>query len=257
MSENCLERITFTTSRAAEYFEVRELERMTGQPATEFLVVILKELLDNAADAVEKLLRSRRPLISVHFRRRGRRLLIAVRDNGGGIPSKSVEKIQDFSTRTSDNSAYRSPTRGAQGNATKTLIGIPYALGVRAPVRYEAHGIRHLLSATVDPAGEVKPKLETREVPKRRGTLAVVPVPGKGYRLGKLRRLVRAFALFNPHIAVKTRVSRRTSQHLTRSSRERKIFTARPSSARGASGASTSPMTRRPRGGMTSRPWPN
>ena len=39
-----------------------------------------------------------------------------------------IRKILNFETRTSSKEAYRSLTRGAQGNALKTVFGIPVAL---------------------------------------------------------------------------------------------------------------------------------
>lgn len=43
-----LDRTIFSTSRAAEYFRVEELEKLTGQPREKFAEVVLKELKDNA-----------------------------------------------------------------------------------------------------------------------------------------------------------------------------------------------------------------
>ena len=48
-----LQRTTFETSRAVEYFDHRELEAQTGQPAHMLLAVEAKELTDNALDACE------------------------------------------------------------------------------------------------------------------------------------------------------------------------------------------------------------
>lgn len=53
---------------------------------------------------------------------------LAIADNGGGIPPGVVRKQIDYSTRTSDKLAYVSPTRGAQGNAWKTILAMPYVL---------------------------------------------------------------------------------------------------------------------------------
>jgi hypothetical protein len=54
-----------------------------------------------------------------------------------------VEKVLDYNVRVSDKAVYRSPTRGAQGNALKTVIGIPYALGRKESVNIVGHGVRH------------------------------------------------------------------------------------------------------------------
>jgi DNA topoisomerase VI subunit B len=47
-------RTTFEMSRAAEYFTARELQAQTGQSENRFAAVVLKELLDNGADACEQ-----------------------------------------------------------------------------------------------------------------------------------------------------------------------------------------------------------
>ena len=43
------------------------------------------------------------------------------RDNGPGIAGDVVDDILDFTVRVSSREAYVGPTRGAQGNALKTL----------------------------------------------------------------------------------------------------------------------------------------
>ena len=48
-----LERTTFSASRAAEYFDARQLSALTGVPTDEFTNVVLKELVDNSLDACE------------------------------------------------------------------------------------------------------------------------------------------------------------------------------------------------------------
>jgi hypothetical protein len=48
---NRLERQTFSMARAAEYFDRRELQTITGQPVVQFAAVVLKELADNGLEA--------------------------------------------------------------------------------------------------------------------------------------------------------------------------------------------------------------
>ena len=48
-----VERVVFSTPRAAEFLELRSLQSQTGQPVEEFGSVVIKELLDNALDAAE------------------------------------------------------------------------------------------------------------------------------------------------------------------------------------------------------------
>ena len=69
---------------------------------------------------------------------------ITIADNGPGLPAKTVKDVLDFSVRVSSREAYVSPTRGAQGNALKTIVAMPFVLdGGSGRVEIEAHGIHH------------------------------------------------------------------------------------------------------------------
>jgi DNA topoisomerase VI subunit B len=129
MSIAVLNRTTFETSRDSEYYELRGLQAQTGQPAEMFAAVAFKELVDNALDACETL--GVAPRIVIDLREQEDRLTLSVHDNGSGILPDTVRRILNFQTRTSDKAVYRSPTRGAQGNALKTVLGMPCAFGIR------------------------------------------------------------------------------------------------------------------------------
>ena len=83
---------------------------------------MVKELLDNALDAAE-MARVGVPHVGVKGRVDGDFLVLQVHDNGVGIPADVVKRALDFSTLTSDKALYRTPTRGQQGNALKTIFG--------------------------------------------------------------------------------------------------------------------------------------
>jgi DNA topoisomerase VI subunit B len=129
-------------------------------------------------------------------------LRLSVSDNGPGIPAEVVRKVLDYTIRVSDKAAYRSPTRGAQGNALKTIIGIPYALGSREPTIVVARGVQHTISPWVDPAGEVR--ISHAEVPvddsslAEPGTCVSLAIPEEEQDFDPLH-WVRSFAAFNPH----------------------------------------------------------
>src|SRR5215218_3425796 len=148
-----LERTTFETSRAGEYLESRQLSALTGVAPQQFASVILKESIDNGLDACE--MAGVPPEIDIDVRTDQGAIYLTVSDNGPGIPPEVVRKVLDYNVKVSDKAAYRSPTRGAQGNALKTIIGIPYALGAREPVIICARGVRHEIAPSVDPAGHV------------------------------------------------------------------------------------------------------
>lgn len=190
-----LDRTTFESSRAGEYFDARQLSALTGVPQDEFASVCLKELIDNALDACETAQVA--PEVGVEVEREDGVLRLSVSDNGPGIPSEVVRKMLDYSIRVSDKAAYRSPTRGAQGNALKTIIGIPYALGSREPAVVEARGVRHTIRPWVDPAGEVH--ISHTEVPATvAGTSVSLAIPEDEQDFDPLH-WVRSFAAFNPY----------------------------------------------------------
>jgi DNA topoisomerase VI subunit B len=204
-----LERTVFSTPRAAEFLEPRALQAQTGQPMDRFGDVIVKELLDNALDAAETA--GAAPEIEITRETAGDIQRIAIADNGPGLPAAVIGRILDFDVLVSDKSAYRSPTRGLQGNAWKTIAGIPYALGVTDPIVVEAAGIRHEIAVSIDPGGNVVARHEQARCARTSGTSVAVPLPaGEDLGLGDvpdglnvdLAAWAARFACFNPHAAV-------------------------------------------------------
>src|SRR5215217_1115972 len=111
-----LQRTTFKTSRAAQYVEARALTAMTGQAKHRFADVVAKELMDNALDACET--SGIAPEIALVAEERfSGDIAITVLDNASGIPQSTVHDALNFDVLVSDKAVYRSPTRGAQGNA--------------------------------------------------------------------------------------------------------------------------------------------
>jgi Histidine kinase-, DNA gyrase B-, and HSP90-like ATPase len=144
-----LERQVFKTSRLAEFCSVKELVAQTGHPVEQWPLVILKELVDNALDACEEA--EIAPVIKIAVKMIPGAAAITVTDNGPGIGAETVEAMLDFSSRTSSNEAYVSPTRGAQGNALKTVVAMALALdGTAGETVIEAQGVRHLIKFTVN-----------------------------------------------------------------------------------------------------------
>ena len=67
------------------------------------------------------------------------------------MPAKVIEDVLDFSARVSSREAYVAPDRGAQGNALKALVAMPFVLdGNTGRVEVDAHGVRHEISFAVD-----------------------------------------------------------------------------------------------------------
>jgi DNA topoisomerase VI subunit B len=188
-------------SRDAEFFDAAELERQTGQPRARFGSVALKELLDNGGDAAETA--GRAPCLTLTVTHRSDELVtLAVQDNGLGMAPATVARILNFATRTSDKAAYKSPTRGAQGNALKTILGIPWALGCAEPLMITSQGVEHCIRAALDPSGDLLLTHTTRPVAPHAGTYVTLTVPQDALDRDPAY-WGQAFALFNPHASVK------------------------------------------------------
>jgi hypothetical protein len=198
-----LERSLFVQSRDREYFEANELATMTGQPVHRFADVIVKEVVDNGLDAAEEA--GVVPKIVVQVWRRHHDLILSIKDNGGGISPEAVEGILDFRTRTSNKAAYRSTTRGQQGNAWKTIIGTPYALGSRQPLVIEAQGKKHVIRPHIDPAGHARIDRAVQDITDHGGTNCKLSIPLSACRELDLGHWMRGYALFNPHAFIKFR----------------------------------------------------
>src|SRR6516225_11651497 len=121
-AEPKLTRVAFTVSRLMEFCTLRELQNQTGHSIHDWPLVVLKELMDNALDACEEAEVAPTVLIAVADGS------ITIQDNGGGIETSTIKSILDYTIRVSSREAYVSPTRGAQGNALKTILALAFVL---------------------------------------------------------------------------------------------------------------------------------
>jgi DNA topoisomerase VI subunit B len=115
-----LERTTFTQSRELEYFSPEELTKQIGHEFDLWPIAITKELIDNALDACEAIPVQPQIIVTVDGDR------ISVADNANGLPEATFRASQDYSVTVSDKTHYKSPLRGRQGNALKTVWAAPF-----------------------------------------------------------------------------------------------------------------------------------
>ena len=98
---------------------------------------------------------------------------ITIDDNGPGIPADTIKGILDYAIRVSSREAYVSPTRGAQGNALKTILPMAYVLNERlgedacGETIIEAHGTAHHIRFSVDHIKQ-EPKIQYTTKPLAR-----------------------------------------------------------------------------------------
>lgn len=205
-------RETFATSRRLEFLSLSELEKQSGYDRDRWPEVIVKELVDNALDACEE--SGVPPEVSIEITDR----YIVVTDNGPGMPPETVQGIVDLDRRVSSRESYMAPDRGAQGNASKVLLGMPFALRPDAPgsLEIEAHGLRHVLAVTVDGLSDVPAvTLNTEPGVVKTGTRVSVHLPcsltddeSPFFQLGtspddvrrRVLRMCSAFGALNPHL---------------------------------------------------------
>src|SRR6516165_3510271 len=117
-----LTRVAFKVSRLMEFCSERELQNQTGHSTYDWPLVVGKELIDNALDASEEV--EVAPEITINVDPE----TITIQDNAGGIDTETINSILDYTIRVSSREAYVSPTRGAQGNALKTILAMSYVL---------------------------------------------------------------------------------------------------------------------------------
>jgi hypothetical protein len=140
-----LKREAFRTSRLLDFCSERELTKQIGHGTDRWPLVVLKECVDNAIDDAEE--GGIAPVIGVEVTGKA----VVITDNGRGIPDETIAGILDFSVRVSSREAYCSPTRGAQGNALKTIVAMPFALdGSKGDILIESRGVAHRIAFTVD-----------------------------------------------------------------------------------------------------------
>jgi DNA topoisomerase VI subunit B len=198
-----LERTTFRTSRLLEFCSRKELVAQTGHEPDAWSLVVLKELVDNALDACEEA--GIVPEITVRVEPRA----ITVIDNGPGIPPETVTDILDFSSRVSSREAYVAPDRGAQGNALKTILAMPFVLdGEAGRVEVCARGLCHQIEFAVDALRQVPVihhRHEQRDV--RNGTSITVAWPDSaGSMLAdaeqRFLQVADDYTWLNPHLTL-------------------------------------------------------
>lgn len=198
-----------------EFCNRRELVNQTGHDVSEWPEVVLKECVDNALDACEEA--EIAPVISIAVKGD----TITVADNGPGIPTTTIKAVLDYSVRVSSREAYVSPTRGAQGNALKTIMPMSYVLNehqgeeASGNTIIETEGVAHHITFAVDHIKQ-EPKIayETKRSSVTKGTRITVALPPFKYWGDKLSSVIspskeeliiltEGYAWLNPHLSIR------------------------------------------------------
>ena len=167
--------------------------------------MILKELVDNALDACEEV--GTAPVIQIEVGTGA----ITITDNGPGIAAETIAGMLDFSVRVSSREAYVSPTRGAQGNALKTIVAMAFALdGTAGETVIESRGVAHKIVFRVDHVRN-EPRIDhvCTGSDVKIGTRVTVQWPGCACsKLDEARprflQMADDFGWLNPHLSIST-----------------------------------------------------
>jgi DNA topoisomerase VI subunit B len=205
-----LTRVAFKVSRLMEFCSERELQNQTGHSLYDWPLVVGKEIADNALDACEEA--EVAPEITVIVDPG----TIIIQDNAGGIDSETIESILDYSIRVSSREAYVSPTRGAQGNALKTILAMGYVLdrkiGSDADAAgvtvIETRGIKHQIEFRVDHINNQPRVIHTTAASAiKLGTKLTINWPPKlnllEYAENRFKQLIESYVWFNPHLSLR------------------------------------------------------
>jgi len=194
-----------------EFCTKRELQNQTGHAIYQWLLVVLKELIDNALDACEEA--EIAPMISIKVNPDTGTIII--QDNAAGIETDTIKSILDYTIRVSSREAYVSPTRGAQGNALKTIVAMGYvldrekansdaAVGVTI---IETRGVKHRIQFEVDHIN-LQPRIAHETTPSsiEVGTKITIEWPPKGelfsWAAYNFKELAESYTWFNPHLTL-------------------------------------------------------
>ncbi len=204
-------------SQSSDFIRLEGLQKLTNVTAHDWDLYILKELVDNALDADEMVQHENgSPSIRVvmEYDRQGNGLRVTV-TNRALFPLEYVGDLFDLEKRVSVKDYYNHPTRGAQGNALKTILGIPYALHYRflsdykldeVPLAITCRDRRVEIRLDVDELKQsvsVITEEETEEDDVRDETTVSVGIfrfiQKRPRTIEELKKWAQAFALFNPH----------------------------------------------------------
>ena len=195
-------RETFESSRALEFFTENQLRARTGHAPDNWALMIAKELSDNGIDACEQ--RGIAPSISIRIEDDA----VSVTDNGPGIPVETLRtSLTNFDVLVSDKAKFVGPTRGAQGNALKTVVAVPYVRdgsvgrvhvstgGQNYEITVKTEQIQQKPAVTVTAAGDAL---------VQNGTSWRVEYPCLLDECceDEFVQLATGFALFNPHLSL-------------------------------------------------------
>lgn len=207
-------------SRVFSNFQAPELVKLCGVAQGDWPLYAAKELLDNASAALEES-GHRAPSVVVTIADD----YVEIGDSGTGITDAVLDQILDFTSFGGSNRHHKLPTRGAQGNAFMTVVGIISVWNTSLELGRSAEPTVRLTVAldrvkqTVD--------VDRQEISERpEGSFVRVrwprlPTKAGGSDYNAIFSVVWMFARINPHITftIKARYGNKSARHVFQSER--------------------------------------
>jgi hypothetical protein len=206
---------TFSQNQYEDYLTLNGIVNRTGIAKEDSYTFVLKEVLDNAVDAVEK---SNNPSVEGEISIRNNLLCIVVRNfnesNKVVFSKAKLDSIFKLSKFTSSKRGLFRISRGALGDALKYILGMPYALAKElhvtveeAPLTIRTNQQVFTIKLNVD-KGDVKEEKQEHsdwtEVEVR------LPIVDKFLDFNRIKLFLADYVLFSTHISFKFSVDDET-----------------------------------------------
>jgi hypothetical protein len=186
-----------SSSRTSENFTESGLVSNTGQQSSQWGRYIVKESLDNSLEAGDEV-----PNITVSIETDENEVRsITISDDGPGVPADNIETIFDVDAFGGTKRHYCRPTRGNQGNALMTVLGIQYLCD--RPLRVRSRSTEYRISADTETFSEtVNIDIDRTELDDDEAGFSVtVDLNDKGGQYADLDRVtttIEEFSILNP-----------------------------------------------------------
>lgn len=194
-----------------DHITVKGIHQRTGIAEEELMPFVLKELLDNALDVIEKYGRGARHQVKVTLTK-GK--IVVANSNFGIEPfTKDIlESLFTFERFYSEKRNIYKVSRGMLGDALKEVLSIPYALSSHygndnwdLPLKIDGNNLSHSIHLEIDRIRqEIGTKIDTRKKASSGSDVTTIEfsypdTPGV-LKCG-LRNFLLEYSILNPHIS--------------------------------------------------------
>ncbi len=206
---------TFSQNQYEDYLTLNGIVNRTGIAKEDSYTFVLKELLDNAVDDVEK---SNNPLVEGDISIRNNLLYVVVRNlnesNKVVFSKAKLDSIFNLSKFTSSKRGLFRISRGALGDALKYILGMPYALAKElhvtikeAPLTIRTNQQVFSVKLNVDKGNVKEAKQEHSDWTEVEVRL---PIVDEFLDYNKIKLFLAEYVLFSTHISFKFNVGDET-----------------------------------------------